>query len=65
MLKGITSQRLVALFVTGVALLNFPLLMLWNHEVQVWGIPLFPLGLFLVWGSLIAALAWVMETGED
>jgi hypothetical protein len=65
MLKGITAQRLVALFVTGVALLNFPLLMLWNHEAQVWGIPLFPLGLFLVWGSLIAALAWVMETGED
>ncbi|MBO0612247.1 MAG: hypothetical protein RL122_418 [Pseudomonadota bacterium] len=65
MLKGMTSQRLVALFVTGVALLNFPLLTLWDHEAQLLGIPLFPLGLFLVWGFLIAALAWVMETGED
>jgi hypothetical protein len=65
MLKGIPSQRLVALFVTGVALLNFPLLMLWDHDAQWLGLPLFPLGLFLVWASLIAALAWVMEIGED
>ena len=65
MLKSLRSQRLFALFVMGVALFNFPLLMLWDHEVQMWGIPLFPLGLFLVWGILIAALAWVMETGED
>ena len=65
MLKGMTSQRLLALFAAGVVLFNFPLLMLWDHDVQVWGIPLFPLGLFLVWGILIAALAWVMETGED
>ncbi|WMP16017.1 hypothetical protein [Thiothrix lacustris] len=64
MLKGMTSQRLLALFAAGVVLFNFPLLMLWDHEVQVWGIPLFPLGLFVVWAALIAALAWVMETGE-
>ncbi|MGB3916010.1 hypothetical protein J9253_14965 [Thiothrix litoralis] len=64
MLKGMTSQRLLALFAAGVVLFNFPLLMLWDHEVQVWGIPLFPLGLFVVWAALIAALAWVMETRE-
>lgn len=66
MLKnGMTSQRLLALFAAGVALLNFPLLALWNHEVQLWGIPLFPLGLFVVWAVLIALLALVMEKGED
>ncbi|SEA90934.1 MAG: hypothetical protein L3K52_01790 [Candidatus Thiothrix sulfatifontis] len=65
MLKGIKPQRLLALFMAGVALFNFPLLALWDHDVQVWGIPLFPLGLFSVWLILIAALAWIMETGED
>jgi hypothetical protein len=66
MLKSsMTSQRLLALFAAGVALLNFPLLALWNHEVQVLGIPLFPLGLFLVWAVLIALLALIMEKGED
>lgn len=65
MLKGIKPQRLLALFMAAVALFNFPLLALWDHEVQVWGIPLFPLGLFGVWAILIAALAWIMETGED
>jgi len=65
MLKGIKPQRLFALFMAGVALFNFPLLVLWDHDVQVWGIPLFPLGLFSVWLILIAALAWIMETGED
>ncbi|MBU0657071.1 MAG: hypothetical protein KJ914_18255 [Gammaproteobacteria bacterium] len=66
MLKSsMTSQRLLALFAVGVALLNFPLLALWKHEVQVLGVPLFPLGLFLVWVILIVLLALIMETGED
>lgn len=66
MLKSsMTSQRLLALFAAGVALLNFPLLALWKHEVQVLGVPLFPLGLFLVWATLIVLLALIMETGED
>lgn len=29
------------------------------------GIPLFPLALFLLWGGLIAMLAWLMEWPED
>lgn len=66
MLKGsLTSQRLLALFAVAVALLNFPLLTLWKHKVQVLGLPLFPLGLFLIWTVLIVLLALIMETGED
>jgi hypothetical protein len=66
MLKSsMTTQRLLALFAAGVAFLNFPLLALWNHNVQVWGIPLFPLGLFTVWAVLIVLLALIMESGED
>ncbi len=61
MLKGITSERLVVLFLVGWALLNFPLLSLWNSDATLFSIPLFPIGLFLIWGVLIAALAWLIE----
>ena len=60
MLKGLGSQRLVALFVGGWVLFNFPLLGLWDRDATVWAIPLFPAALFLLWGGLIAALAWLM-----
>ena len=65
MLKGLGSQRLVALFAGGWVLFNFPLLGLWDRDATVWGIHLFPLALFLLWGGLIAMLAWLMEWPED
>jgi len=65
MLDGLAAQRLVALFFAGWALLNFPLLALWDHDARVWGLPLFPLALFVIWALLIAALAWVMENGAS
>ncbi|MCW5652671.1 hypothetical protein [Hydrogenophaga sp.] len=65
MFQGLAAQRLVALFFAGWALLSFPLLALWDHDVQVWGLPLFPLALFVIWGLLIAALAWVVERDTD
>lgn len=55
------SQRLGALFAGGWLLLNFPLLGLWDHDITVAGIPLFPLALFLIWGGIIATVAWWME----
>lgn len=55
------SQRLGALFAGGWLLLNFPLLGLWDHNITVAGIPLFPLALFLIWGGIIATVAWWME----
>jgi len=64
-LKGLGSQRLVALFVGGWVLFNFPLLGLWDRDATVWGIPLFPAALFLLWGGLIAALAWLMEQPDN
>ena len=63
-LKGLGSQRLVALFAGGWVLFNFPLLGLWDREVSVLGVPLFPLALFAWWTLLIAALAWLMERGD-
>jgi hypothetical protein len=61
MFQGLDAQRLVALFVAGLALFNFPLLALWDHDARVLGLPLFPAALFLIWALLIAALAWIVE----
>lgn len=63
MLKGLDAQRLVALFSAGLLLFNFPLLTLWDHDVFLLGLPLFPTALFLIWGLLIGSLAWLMERG--
>jgi hypothetical protein len=63
--KGLGTQRLVALFVAGWLLLNFPLLALWDRDATVWGLPLFPTALFVLWGGLIAALAWISERMPD
>ena len=58
-------QRLVALFVLALLLFNFPLLALWDRDVLLWGLPLFPAALFLLWAMLISALAWLMEQLPD
>jgi hypothetical protein len=63
--QGLGAQRLVALFGLGWALLSFPLLALWDHDVLVWGLPLFPLALFGIWLVLILVLAWVVERTPD
>ncbi len=44
-----------------VALLNFPLLALWDHDVLWLGLPFFPAALFAIWALLIGLLAWVVE----
>jgi hypothetical protein len=63
--QGLGRQRLIALFVAGALLLNFPLLALWDRDVTVAGLPLFPLALFVLWAALIAALGWLIETTPD
>ena len=63
--KGLGTQRLAALFMAGWMLLNFPLLALWDRDATVWGLPLFPTALFVLWGGLIAALGWISERMPD
>lgn len=58
---SLVTQRLVALFGLAVALLNFPLLALWDHDARWLGLPLFPAALFAIWALLIGLLAWVVE----
>ena len=65
MFKGLAAQRLVALFVAGWALLSFPLLALWDHDLSLLGVPMLPAMLFLIWALLIAAVAWIAERSAD
>ena len=65
MQKGLGGQRLVALFVAGGLLLNFPLLALWDRDATVLGLPLFPAALFVLWGGLIALLGSIVESMPD
>lgn len=62
MLRGQRSQRLLALFAAGAVAFNFPLLALWDRDVRIFGVPLFPAGLFLVWALLIVLLALIVES---
>ncbi|MEO5699234.1 MAG: hypothetical protein ABIS17_08070 [Casimicrobiaceae bacterium] len=55
------SQRLVALFLLGVLLLNFPLLYLFASEQPIWGVPLLFVYVFVAWGALIGLFALVVE----
>ena len=62
---SIRGQRLVALFLLGVLLLNFPLLNLFASPARVFGIPVLYAYVFAVWAALIALMVWVVEKGED
>lgn len=55
------AARLVALFVLGWLLLNYPLLALFGRLGAVGGIPALYLYLFIAWAALIALVALVAE----
>jgi hypothetical protein len=59
--NSLTTQRLIALFICGLMLLNFPLLGLWDVDTTVLGVPLLTAALTALWAALIFALAWLME----
>lgn len=65
MTQRLGRQRLIALFAAAVMLLNFPLLALWDREITLWGVPLFPAALFGVWALLIAATGLLAERLAD
>ena len=57
----IKVQRLVAVFLLGLLLLNYPLLPLFNGRGTLFGIPALYAYLFITWGVLIALLVSVVE----
>jgi hypothetical protein len=65
MRRGLTTQRLLALFAAGTLLFNFPLLRLFDQDARLFGLPLLPVALFIAWALLIVALAGLLERSGD
>lgn len=61
-LKG---QRLVALFLLGCLLFNFPLLALFTGSTRLWGIPLIYFYIFAAWLVIIALMALIIERKDQ
>ena len=62
---GLKGQRLIALFLLGALLLNYPLFALFAGSIVVFGVPLLYLYVFAVWAALIALVALVVERRGD
>lgn len=60
--QALQGQRLVALFLLGVLLFNYPLLYLFNQSSEVVGFPILYTYIFIAWALLIAAFAYVVES---
>lgn len=58
---GRSASILIALAGAALLLLNFPLLLVWDGEGTLFGLPMLPVMLFLIWAGLIAALIRVSE----
>jgi hypothetical protein len=58
---NVKGQRLVALFLFGNLLFNYPLLALFNRHGSVFGIPLLYVYVFGAWALLIALLTYIVE----
>jgi hypothetical protein len=61
----LTGQRLVAVFLVGCILFNYPVLSLFDRVATLFGVPLVFLYLFFVWAVLILLMAWVVERRID
>ncbi len=61
-LKG---PRLVALFLFGCMLYNYPLLSLFNSDASIGGVPILFAYVFAVWMLLIAVIALVVERSPE
>ena len=62
---SVKGQRLVALFLLGCLLFNYPLLDLFAGPGEVFGIPLLYVYVFAAWALLLALMAVVVEKRSD
>jgi hypothetical protein len=59
------KELLAVCFVIFAALLIWPLLTIANRPLLVAGIPVLVLYLFIVWGAIVAVLAWAARRARD
>jgi hypothetical protein len=62
---GIHGQRLIAVFLLGCLLLNYPLLYLFNVSHLIFGIPVLYVYTFAAWALLIAFTAVIVSRAPD
>ena len=62
---GIQGERLIAVFLFGCLLFNYPLLFLFNSDHRVFGVPLLYVYIFAAWALLIALIALVVGRSSD
>ena len=62
---GIHGQRLIAVFLLGCLLFNYPLLYLFNADHRIFGVPLLYVYVFAAWALLIALVAVVITRSPD
>lgn len=55
------NGRLVAVFLIGLVMFNYPLLSLFNMDTLFMGIPLFYVYLFAAWLSIILLTSWITK----
>jgi hypothetical protein len=55
------GQRLIALFIFGCLLFNYPVLSLFNVTAEAFGVPVLYAYIFAAWALLVALMAYVVE----
>ncbi|HMQ55479.1 MAG TPA: hypothetical protein PKE64_23880 [Anaerolineae bacterium] len=58
----VIRQRLIAIFVIGCLLFNYPLLSLFSTETMLWGFPVLYVYVFVSWLLLIGLLIGIIES---
>jgi hypothetical protein len=57
------GQHFIALCMLGMLLFNYPILALFNVQGTLFGVPALYAYLFIAWAGLIAAMAYLAESG--
>ena len=55
------GQRLIALFILGCVLFNYPVLSLFNVASEVFGVPVLYAYIFVAWALLVTLMALTVE----
>ena len=55
------GQRLIALFIFGCVLFNYPVLSLFNVASEAFGVPVLYAYIFTAWALLVALMAYTVE----
>ena len=59
--KDTKGQRLIALFIFGCLLFNYPVLSLFNVVAVIFGVPVLYAYIFAAWALMVGLMAWVVE----